>query len=196
MQSVSSWNRTRPVLGSCGGILHPALYVTASTERALFTPNAAEPERSEITDELRSKVFSTPVFPFFFLFFFPPLPSSHRDSPKKTPSDLRLGRGSARFCSVLLGSHPRSTNPEFLKSETKKFLVLPERLDEAPSDRRSHGRAERAGGRAGGREGRRPCYLTCEFKARVRVVCVSACARASVGEWRYGLAVVRLGLFT
>lgn len=93
---------------------------------------------------------SFPLFIFFFFFFSPPLFTSRL--AKKTPSDLRLGRGSARFCSVLLGSHPRSTNPEFLKSETKKFLVLPERLDEAPSDRRSHGRAERAGGRAGGRE--------------------------------------------
>lgn len=56
MQSVSSWNRTRPVLGSCGGILRPVFYVTASTERALFPPNAAEPKRLEITDELRLKL--------------------------------------------------------------------------------------------------------------------------------------------
>lgn len=61
MQSVSSWNRTRPVLSPCGGILRPALDVTVSTERALFTPNEPEPERSEITDELH---------PSFLLFTF------------------------------------------------------------------------------------------------------------------------------
>lgn len=51
MQSVSSWNRTRPVLHSCGGILRLGWYVTVSTERVVFAANAAEPERSEITDD-------------------------------------------------------------------------------------------------------------------------------------------------